>query len=96
MQINDELIDRLAMLSKLKFEGERKEEIKADFERMLDFVAKLDKVDTEGVEPLIHMSESVNVLREDVVSASSTKAEALKNAPHKDSDYFKVPRVVKK
>ena len=96
MQINDELIDRLAMLSKLKFEGEKKEVIKADLERMLDFVSKLDQVDTKGVEPLIHMSDVVNVLRQDVTSSDTTKEEALKNAPQKDSDYFKVPRVVTK
>lgn len=96
MQINDELIDRLAELSKLKFEGSEKEAIKADLEKMLDFVAKLDAVDTEGVAPLIHMSDSTNIFREDVASIGITKEEALKNAPHKDSDYFKVPRVVNK
>ena len=96
MQINDELIDRLAELSKLKFEGKEKEAIKADLEKMFDFVALLDKVDTEGVEPLVHMSESVNVLREDVVEQTVTKEEGLKNGPDKDSDYFKVPRFVNK
>ena len=96
MQINDELIDRLAMLSKLKFEGQEKEAIKGDLKKMLAFVAKLDAVDTECVEPLIHMSESVNVLRADEAKIEITKEDALKNAPQKDSDYFKVPRVLKK
>ena len=96
MRISDELIDRLAELSKLRFEGEAKENIKVDLEKMLDFVAQLDSVDTEGVEPLIHMSEAVNVLRDDVVHQDITKKDALQNAPVKDSDYFKVPRVVKK
>ena len=95
MQITDELIDRLAELSKLKFEGEEKEAIKSDLEKMLDFVAALDKVDTDGVEPLIHLSDATNVLRPDEAALEITKEEALMNAPQKDSDYFKVPRVVK-
>ena len=95
MQITDELINRLAELSKLKFEGEEKEAIKSDLEKMLDFVAALDKVDTDGVEPLIHLSDATNVLRPDESALEITKEEALMNAPQKDSDYFKVPRVVK-
>jgi aspartyl-tRNA(Asn)/glutamyl-tRNA(Gln) amidotransferase subunit C len=95
MQINDDLIDRLAELSKLKFEGGDKESIKGDLEKMLDFVARLDAVNTDEVEPLIHLSERTNVLREDNAEVTITKEEALRNAPQKDSDYFKVPRVVK-
>ena len=96
MQISDELIERLAELSKLSFDGEAKESVKGDLQKMLAFVAQLESVNTDGVEPLIHMNERVNVLRADEAHQNITKEEGLKNAPVKDSDYFKVPRVVKK
>ena len=69
-----------------------------DMERVLGFVEKLNEVDTKGVEPLIFMTDEVDVLREDVVVPGDIvpKADALKNSPVKDSDYFKVPRVVDK
>jgi len=54
----------------------------------------LEEVDTEGVEPLIHMTEDVNVLRADDAIVDITQKEALKNAPKKDSTYFKIPKVV--
>ena len=70
--------------------------MKADLEKIIGFVDKLSEIDTEGVDPLIYLSEEVNVLREDEVKAVISQVEALKNAPEKDSDYFKVPTVLKK
>ena len=57
MKINNELIDKIASLSKLEFEGEEKAAIKSDLTRMLDFIEKLQSVPTEGVEPLIYMTD---------------------------------------
>ncbi|GAB5540100.1 MAG: Asp-tRNA(Asn)/Glu-tRNA(Gln) amidotransferase subunit GatC [Salibacteraceae bacterium] len=96
MDINDAMIDKLADLSRLKFEGEAREEIKSDLSRMLSFVDKLNEVDTEGVEPLIYMNEEPLKLRADTVNQEISQEEALKNAPSKDSDYFKVPKVLDK
>ncbi|GAB1447493.1 MAG: Asp-tRNA(Asn)/Glu-tRNA(Gln) amidotransferase subunit GatC [Bacteroidetes bacterium] len=96
MEINDETIDRLSDLAKLDFEGEEKEAIKKDLNRILTYFEKLNTVDTEGVEPLIFMSDNVNLLREDEAHVSITKADALKNAPSKDSDYFRVPKFMDK
>ncbi len=96
MDISNELIDKLADLAKLEFNGEEKEHIKADLTRILSFIDKLNEVDTTGVEPLIFMSNSVNVLREDEVIHTISKEEALKNAPKKDSDYFRVPKFLDK
>lgn len=94
MKVDDALIDKLANLSKLEFEAADKEAIKDDLERMLDFVEKLNEVDTEGIEPLIHVNPEINVYRADEVTEHLTQAEALKNAPEHDSFYFKVPKVV--
>lgn len=96
MKVNNKLIQDIAKLSKLKFDDSAEEKMKADLEKMLAFVNKLNEIDTEGIDPLIYMSKEVNVLREDKVSEKISQADALKNAPEKDSDYFKVPTVFKK
>jgi aspartyl-tRNA(Asn)/glutamyl-tRNA(Gln) amidotransferase subunit C len=70
--------------------------MKADLENILGFVDKLSEIDTEGVDPLIYLSEELNVLRTDEIGEEITQEDALKNAPEKDSDYFKVPTVLKK
>lgn len=96
MDISDELVEHIAHLARLEFQGEKKEAIKADLIKIIGFVDQLSEVDTEGVEPLIFMTDSVNVLREDEVKETITQAQALKNAPNKDSDYFKIAKVLKK
>ena len=96
MEVNNKLIQDIAKLSKLKFDDSAEEKMKADLEKMLAFVDKLNEIDTEGVNPLIYMSEEINVLREDKISENTSQEDALKNAPEKDSDYFKVPTVLKK
>jgi aspartyl-tRNA(Asn)/glutamyl-tRNA(Gln) amidotransferase subunit C len=96
MKIDNELVDRLAELSKLEFDAAAKENIKKDLGKILDMVDRLKEINVDGVEPLIYMSDEVNVLRMDEVKGEVTKAEALLNAPQKDSDYFKVPKVIKK
>jgi aspartyl-tRNA(Asn)/glutamyl-tRNA(Gln) amidotransferase subunit C len=96
MEVNDALVDKLANLARLKFEAAEKEEIKKDLQQMISFVDKLNELDTSGVEPLLHMTDEVNVLREDEVKGSMTKEEALRNAPVHDENFFKVPKVIKK
>ncbi len=96
MDINNETIDKLADLAKLEFNDQEKENLKKDLSRILSYIETLNQVDTEGVEPLIFMNESVNVLREDLPGQTIPKADALKNAPSKDSDYFKVPKFIEK
>lgn len=96
MEVNNKLIEDIAKLSKLKFDESSSEKMKDDLEKILAFVDKLNEIDTEGVEPLIYMSDEVNVLRADEISEETAQDEALKNAPQKDSDYFKVPTVLKK
>ena len=96
MKITNKLIQDIAALAKLEFDAKSAELMKADLEKIIGFVDKLSEIDTEGVEPLIYLSEEVNVLREDEIRAVISQVEALKNAPQKDSDYFKVSTVLKK
>ena len=96
MEVNDALVDNLANLARLQFNEKEKEIIKSDLQRMIHFVDKLNEVDTKGVEPLLHMTDAVNVLREDEVQGSIAREEGLKNAPDTDGVFFKVPKVISK
>ena len=99
MQITEGTLDRIAELAKLDYSDPvARAAILADMERVLAFVERLNEVDTAGVEPLIFMTEEENVLRPDAVIPGDivSKQDALRNSPVKDSDYFKVPRVVDK
>jgi aspartyl-tRNA(Asn)/glutamyl-tRNA(Gln) amidotransferase subunit C len=94
MEVNDALVDKLANLSRLQFDATEKEGIKKDLQRMIQFVEKLNELDTTGVEPLLHMSEQVNILREDEVLGSISREQGLQNAPVHDEQFFKVPKVI--
>ena len=96
MEVNDELITNLSRLARLEFNDEEKEEIKNDLQKMISFIEKLNELDTTGVQPLLHMSDNINVLREDEVKGTLTREEALKNAPLHDEQFFKVPKVIRK
>ena len=96
MKISDEIVDHIAHLARLEFLGEEKTAIKLDLEKIIDFMGKLNEIETENVEPLIFMSEEVNRLREDIPQVTITHEEALRNAPKKDSDYFRIPKVLDK
>ena len=96
MNVNDALIEKLAHLSRLEFNEEEKEEIKNDLEKMIGFIDKLNELDTTGVEPLLHMSDNVNVFRNDIVDGQISRKDVFKNAPLHDDEFFKVPKVIKK
>jgi aspartyl-tRNA(Asn)/glutamyl-tRNA(Gln) amidotransferase subunit C len=95
MEVNDALVDKLAHLARLKFDTSEKGEIKNDLQKMIAFVEKLSELDTNGVEPLLHVTDEINVLREDEVRGSISREEALKNAPNHDGQFFEVPKVIK-
>lgn len=90
------MVDKLANLARLQFNETEKQSIKTDLQKMIQFVEKLNELDTAGIEPLLHMSDGVNVLREDEVKGSIERSEGLKNAPLQDGVFFKVPKVIKK
>lgn len=97
MKITEATLDRMAELARLDVSDQAaRAKLLVDMQRVFDFVEKLNEVDTAGVEPLIFMTDEQDVLRDDIPSVEITKQEALSNSPVKDSDYFKVPRVVDK
>ncbi|QEC42264.1 Asp-tRNA(Asn)/Glu-tRNA(Gln) amidotransferase subunit GatC [Pseudobacter ginsenosidimutans] len=96
MEVNDAMVENLANLARLQFSDAEKEIISNDLQRMIAFVDKLNELDTTGVPPLLHMTDNFNVLREDEVKGSISRAEGLKNAPGTDGVFFKVPKVIRK
>lgn len=96
MEVNDALVDNLAKLSRLSFNAQEKEVIKKDLQQMIGFVDKLQELDTKNVEPLLHMSDAVNQLREDEIRDSISREDALKNAAEANAVFFRVPKVIKK
>ncbi|HNP24386.1 MAG TPA: Asp-tRNA(Asn)/Glu-tRNA(Gln) amidotransferase subunit GatC [Panacibacter sp.] len=96
MEVNSALVDHIAHLSRLHYEESEKTAIAADLQKMISFVEKLSEIETSGVEPLQHMGNAINVLREDEVKGSATRQDALENAPVTDGTFFKVPKVIRK
>ena len=96
MEVNDALVDKLAHLSRLQFPASEKEEIKKDLQQIIRFVEKLDELNLDDTEPLLHLTDQFNNLREDEVTRTISREEALKNVPAHDNKYFIVPKVIKK
>lgn len=94
MTIDTKTVDEIAHLARLEFEADAKTEIVKDMNNMLSFVNKLSELNTDHIQPLIYMTDEVDFLREDEAVVSITQKDALKNAPKKDSDYFKVAKVI--
>lgn len=94
MKLDAETLKKIAHLSRLEIDEKETDKMLRDMSNMLTFVEKLNEVNTDGVEPLTTMSHEVNALREDVAKHDLTHDEVLKNAPKKDSDFFRVPKVL--
>ncbi len=92
--ISDETIEYVGILAKLELSAEEKEQAKKDIGRMLDYVDKLNELDTSGTEPLSHVFPVSNVFREDVVTNGDEREKILANAPAEKDGSFKVPRTV--
>lgn len=90
--INDETIEYVGILSKLELSAEEKEQAKKDMGSMLDYIDKLNELDTTGIEPMSHVFPVQNVFREDVVTNGDESEKTLKNAPGEKDNMFMVPR----
>ncbi|MFN5426917.1 MAG: Asp-tRNA(Asn)/Glu-tRNA(Gln) amidotransferase subunit GatC [Bacteroidota bacterium] len=94
MEITPELIRELCVLSRLEVSEAALPKWQSDLQKMVAFVEQLQRVDTSGVEPLVHMGAAVQVLREDLVQGSVSQHEALNQAAGAMPPYFSVPKVI--
>jgi aspartyl-tRNA(Asn)/glutamyl-tRNA(Gln) amidotransferase subunit C len=95
--VNKPLLRKMADLARLEIDDASEDQLLEDLNNIITWAQQLDELDTEGVEPLIHMSQEINVFREDRVGDQLTNEQALRNAPARKDEFFKVPQsVVKK
>ena len=94
MSVTRKDVEYIAELARLKFKEEELESFTHQLNEILSYVDKLNKLNTENVEPLLHPVENFNVFRNDELKQSITTEEALKNAPGKTDEFFKVPKVI--
>ena len=92
--ISDETIEYVGILAKLELSDEEKEQAKKDIGRMLDYVDKLNELDTSDVEPMSHVFPVHNVFREDVVTNGDDRDHMLANAPEERDGQYQVPKTV--
>jgi aspartyl-tRNA(Asn)/glutamyl-tRNA(Gln) amidotransferase subunit C len=94
MQVDKETLRKIADLSRLDLEEKNEQALLDSMNNILTWMEKLNEIDTSQVEPLTHMSEEVNVMRDDIVKSPLSHERGLRNAPNKDADYFRVPKVL--
>ena len=93
-KIDEQLVKKVAKLSRLDLTEVEITAFSAQLSAILEYVEKLNELDTTGVEPLAHCLPVSNVFREDVVKDSLDVEQALANAPQRDENFFKVPKIL--
>jgi aspartyl-tRNA(Asn)/glutamyl-tRNA(Gln) amidotransferase subunit C len=96
MSITKKDVEYIAQLARLRFKDEELENFTSQLNEILNYVDKLNELDTENVEPLSHPVEEFNKFRDDELKPSIEREEALKNAPYRTDEFFKVPKVINK
>lgn len=94
MKIDHEALQKIAHLARLEVKPEEEEALLTSMDSVLTWMEQLNELDTEGVEPLTHVTDAVNNWREDVAHNTLSREEGLKNAPSHDDIYLKVPKVI--
>jgi aspartyl-tRNA(Asn)/glutamyl-tRNA(Gln) amidotransferase subunit C len=96
VSVSKEEIEKIAKLARLNLNEDEINKIESQINQILEYVKKLDELNTDDVEPLSHTLDLNNVFREDVVKESLPREKALENAPLKSDKFFRVPKVIKK
>ncbi|MCU0440252.1 MAG: Asp-tRNA(Asn)/Glu-tRNA(Gln) amidotransferase subunit GatC [Raineya sp.] len=94
MNIDKQTLQNIAHLARLEFEEQSEIKMIGEMSKILSWMEKLNEIDTENVQPLIHISQEINVLREDEAKTSLDHEKGLLNAPKRDANYFRVPKVI--
>ncbi len=94
MQVDKQTLENIAHLARLRFDEAQTEKMIAEMSKILSWMEKLNEVDTEAISPLIHISQEINVLRNDEAQPSLEHEKGLLNAPKRDANYFRVPKVI--
>ena len=94
MKITREEVRRVATLARLELSPTEEESLTQQLDKILQYVEKLNQLDTANVEPLAHVVDIVNAFREDRVVNQPSQDALLANAPRRERDFFKVPKII--
>lgn len=94
MEIDKKTVEKMAHLARLELSEQESEKMVEDLSKILNWMDQLKELDTTNVQPLTHMSEEVNVFREDIAKNELSREKGLKNAPSQNGEYFQVPKVI--
>jgi len=94
MAISRADVEKVALLSRLRLSESELDTMTTQLAKIVQYVDHLAEVDTEGVAPMAHAIEVENVFREDRITASLPREEALANAPHRSDEGYLVPAVL--
>jgi len=87
-------IDHVALLARLALTEAEKERFGAQLKTIIEYIGKLNELDTSDIPPTSHVIEIQNVMREDIVQPSISKEKALSNAPDRTEDFYRVPKII--
>lgn len=94
MKIDQKTVQNMAHLARLELSEQEQVKMVDDLSKILNWMDQLKELDTTNVEPMTHMSEEVNVFREDIVKNELSREKGLRNAPSQNGEYFQVPKVI--
>ncbi|MBP6397817.1 MAG: Asp-tRNA(Asn)/Glu-tRNA(Gln) amidotransferase subunit GatC [Saprospiraceae bacterium] len=94
MIVDDQLILKLQKLAKLDLDSTEREGMKQELEKMIGMFDKISEVDTDGLEALVYMSDSRDMLRDDEVNEGLTLSTLARLAPSMEQNYIAVPKVI--
>ena len=94
MALSREEVEKVAALARLELNEDEKERFREQLSAVLNYVARLEELELEGVPPTGHAMPLQNVLREDVAKPSLAKQEVFLNAPEVAHDQFLIQAVL--
>lgn len=94
MAIDRKTVEHVVRLARLELSADELAQYEKQLAAILDYIAKLEKLDVAGVEPMAHAADSAGVFRDDVPRPPLSREEALKNAPERTNDFFVVPKII--
>lgn len=94
LKIDEKTMENVEILAQLKLTSQEREEVKDEMEKILNYVDKLDELDTSDVDPLVHILSETNVFREDYITNGNGQKAVLENAPKQKNGQFQVPRTI--
>ena len=93
-KISSSDVHKIAQLARLELPDDQIETYTAQLEEILSYIDHLQAVDTQNVPPTTRAVEVINAMREDIVDVNCAREDILNQAPHREGDFFRVPKIL--